>query len=54
MGQGAQTVFADYVHFSLCVTLIAHGVTFFAHDVTLEQIFVDPTHDVKIELQDVI
>ena len=58
-GQGAQTVtgaivFAGCVHFSLCITLITHGVTFFAHNVTLDQIFVGPTHDVKIELQDVI
>ena len=50
-GQGAQP---SCVHFLLCVILIAHGVIFFAHDVTLEQIFVGPTHGVKIELQDVI
>ena len=58
-GQGAQTIAGAIisvgcVHFLLCVTLITHGVIFFAYDVTLEQIFVDPTYCVKIELQDMI
>ena len=54
LGTRGATVCTGYVHFALCVILIAHGVTFFTHDVILEQIFVGLTYDVKIELQDVI
>ena len=58
-GQGAQTVAgatvcANCIHFSLRVTSIAHDVTYFAHDVTLQHFFVGPTHGVKIELNAVI
>ena len=58
-GQGAQTVAGATVCgglyiFQQRVTFFARRVTFFIHGVTLEQIFVGPTHGVKIELHAVI
>ena len=45
---------SGFVHFAHRVTLFAHGVILFAQRVTLEQIFVDSTHVVKNEVQEVI
>ena len=55
LGQGARTVAGatvsvGCVHFLLCVILIVYGITFFAHDVILKQIFMNLTYHVKIEL----
>ena len=50
----AAIVSDGFGHFQLRVTFFVHCVTFFVHRVILEQIFVGPTHDVKIELQLVI
>ena len=45
---------SNFIHFAHCVILFAHDITLFVQRVTLEQIFVGPTHVVKNEVQEVI
>ena len=52
--RGTATVPDGFGHFQLHVIFFVYRVTFFAHRVTLEQIFAGSTHDVKIKLQLVI